>query len=283
MSFFEISGSRPRESCAAAPVSDLVAGIYAALGILAAVLGREKSGKGQAVEVACGAERPAVRAAAFPDVAGHTVHDNAVHHYVLFDRLETSDAPGADLEWEAMSWLGTDLDRLWIRSEGELSGGETESASIEAFYGRAIATWWDGLVGLRHDFGEGPSRTYAAIGVVGQAPYKFEVGATAYLGEGGQAGLGVEAEYDTLLTNRLILQWLVEAEAWTQDDHEVGLGSGLSTIEAGLRLRYEFSRRFAPYIGIARERAFGRTADLRRDEGDDIDDTRLVAGVRFWF
>ena len=224
------------------------------------------------------------REAAFPPVAGHAAHDRAIHSYWLVDRLEAHDTDhGTAVEWEALGWIGTDLDRLWLRSEGERSGGSTESADIEVLYGRAVARWWDAVAGVRHDFGEGPTQTFVAFGVMGMAPYKFEVEATAYLGESGQTALRLEAEYDTLLTNRLILQWQAEAEWHGRNDERRGIGSGLGTIEAGLRLRYEITRRFAPYIGVVRERAFGNTADLRREEGDDIDDTRFAAGLRFWF
>jgi copper resistance protein B len=227
---------------------------------------------------------PADRVAAFPEVAGHVVHDNGVHSFVLLDRLETwdADANGA-LAWEGLAWVGTDLDRLWVRSEGEALDDGIESADVELLYGRAIARWWDGVVGIRHDFGDDPSQTFVAVGVMGLAPYKFEVEATAYFGQDGQTGASVEVEYDTLLTNRLILQWLAEAEVHGKDDPSRGIGSGLGTVEAGLRLRYEFNRRFAPYIGMAWERAYGRTADFRRDEGEDTDDTRFVAGLRIWF
>lgn len=225
------------------------------------------------------------RAAAFPELASHLMHGESINSYVLIDRLETSDAneAGDPFAWEVLGWVGTDLNRFWFRSEGELFDSNLESGDIELLYGRAVARWWDAVVGIRHDFGEGPSRTFAAFGLMGLAPYMFEVEATAYIGEGGQTGLGVEAEYEMLFTNRLIAQWLVEAEAWGRDDPRRGIGSGLSTVEAGVRLRYEIDRQFAPYIGIVRERAFGGTADLRRAGGVDIDDTRVVAGVRIWF
>jgi copper resistance protein B len=224
------------------------------------------------------------RIAAFPDVAGHAVHDNAIHSYWLVDRLEGWNAdPGTGVGWEALAWIGTDLDRVWLRSEGERVDGSLESADIEVLYGRSVAPWWDVVAGVRHDFGEGPSQSFAAIGVMGLSPYKFEVEATAYVGQSGQTGARLEAEYDTLLTNRLILQWQAEAELYGKDDAPRGIGSGLSTIEAGLRLRYEFTRQFAPYVGIVRERAFGGTAESRRDRFDDIDDTRVVAGLRIWF
>lgn len=224
-------------------------------------------------------------AAAFPPaLGGHAVHDKAVHYFALLDRLEAVDADdGNGYAWEALGWVGTDIDRLWVRTEGEGADGDLESANVELFYGRAIARWWDAVAGIRHDFGEGPSRTYAAFGVMGLVPYKFEVEATAYVGEAGQTGLNLEAEYETLFTNRLIGQWLVEAEAWGQDDPQRGIGEGLSTVEAGFRLRYEFTRQFAPYIGVTWERGYGDTADLRRAEGENIEDTRIVVGLRTWF
>lgn len=228
---------------------------------------------------------PADRAAAFPDVAAHTVHDDSVHSYWLVDQLEAwdADAGGTGVGWEALAWIGTDLDRVWLRSEGEHVDDDLESAEVEVLYGRAVAPWWDLLAGVRHDFGEGPSQTFAAIGLMGLTPYKFELAATGYVGQSGQTAARLEAEYDTLLTNRLILQWLAEAEFHGQDDPRRGIGSGLGTVEAGLRLRYEIRREFAPYIGVAWERAYGGTADLRRAESEGVEDTRVIAGVRVWF
>ena len=220
------------------------------------------------------------RAAAFPVVRGHAAHDKRKHSYWLIDRLETWGAEdGSALGWESTAWIGGDVNRLWLRSEGEAADGDVEHADVEVLGGRAFARWWDVVAGVRHDFGEGPSQTFAAVGVVGLAPGKFEVEATAYLGSSGQTALEVEAEYDTLLTNRLILQWRGEVALHGKDDPSRGIGSGLGTVEVGARLRYEVSRRFAPYVGVEYERAFGDTADYRTDDHD----TRVVVGVRFWF
>lgn len=224
------------------------------------------------------------RIAAFPDVTAHAAHDEEIRSYWVVDRLEIWDTDeGSAAGWEALSWIGTDLDRVWLRSEGERVGGSVESADFEVLYGRSVSRWWDVVVGVRHDFGEGPSQTFAALGAIGLSPYKFEIEATAYVGESGQTAARVEAEYDTLLTNRLIVQWQAEVDLYGKNDELRGIGSGLSSFEAGLRLRYEFSRRFAPYIGVVWERAFGGTAGFRRDRFDDISDTRFVAGVRIWF
>jgi copper resistance protein B len=227
---------------------------------------------------------PEDRLAAFPEVAGHAAHDRSRHSFWLIDRLEASDGDnGSGLDWKATAWIGGDIHRLWLRSEGESFDGRVEHGDIEVLGGRAISPWWDVVAGLRHDFGDGPSQTFGALGVTGLAPYKIEIEATAYLGTSGQTAARIEASYDTLLTNRLILQWHAEAELFGKDDERRNVGAGLSTLEGGLRLRYEVTRQFAPYIGLSWERAFGGTADFRRDHFEDISDARLVAGVRVWF
>lgn len=224
------------------------------------------------------------RHAAFPDVHLHHQHGTRVNDFWMLDRLEVSDAdPGTALGWEASAWMGGDVQRLWLRSEGEAVDGRVEHGDVEVLYGRGVRAWWDVVAGIRQDFGEGPSRTWAAFGVQGLAPYKFEVAATAYVGQGGRTAARVEADYDTLFTNRLILQWRAEANAYGKADPMAGIGSGVSTLEAGLRLRYEVTRQFAPYIGIQHERALGNTADLRRAAGHGANDTRVVAGLRLWF
>ena len=227
-------------------------------------------------------QRDADRAAAFPPIAhGAMEHAPEINSLLLIDRLEHWDGKSSNGQaWEATGWVGGNINRLWLRTDGERSRGRTESSSLEALYGRSVSPWWDVLVGVRQDFRPSDSRTWAAIGIQGLAPYKFESSATLYMGSGGQVLAKAEVEYDVLLTNRLILQPLLEATVAAKDEQEYGIGRGLNKVEAGLRLRYEFSRRFAPYIGISHERSFGDTADYA---GDHARDTRWVAGVRMWF
>lgn len=215
----------------------------------------------------------------------HTMsHGSRIHQFYRLDRLETWDADhGTGLHWEAEAWIGTDTDRLWLRTAGEREDGGTHAADLEVLYGRSVSAWWDVVAGVRHDFKPGDSRSFAAVGVMGLAPQKFEVEATFYVGEGGQTAFVVEAERELLLTNRLVLQPVVEVEFHGNTERERGIGSGLGSIEAGLRLRYEITRRFAPYVGIVHERSFGRTADLQREEGEGAGETHAVMGVRVWF
>ncbi len=224
------------------------------------------------------------RAAAFPDVTGHTVHDHTIRSFTLLERLEWQDGEEGDLAvWDATGWIGRDVNRLWLRTDGEVVDGRTESADLEAFWGHAIGRWWDVLAGLRHDFQPNPSRTWAAVGVQGLAPQWFEIQATAYVGEGGQVAAHFQGEYDLLLTNRLILQPRLDATAYSENDEARGIGAGLSTVEASLRLRYEIRREFAPYIGVLWTRSVGDTADFARAADEGVEDTRLVAGIRVWF
>nr|WP_155758545.1 copper resistance protein B [Xanthomonas arboricola] len=223
-------------------------------------------------------------AAAFAPLQHHAMHAPGINHYVLLDRLEAFDTTrGSGQDWEARAWIGGDIDRLWLRSEGERQDGRTQAASVEAFYGHAISPWWDLLVGARQDIGAGAHRSWAAFGVQGLAPYKFETEATLYVGSGSRAALRLEGEYEVLLTNRLILQPRVEADIALTDDDRRGVGSGLEQVEVGLRLRYEITRRFAPYIGWVHSRSFGDTARRAAIDDEPARDSRFVAGLRIWF
>lgn len=227
------------------------------------------------------------RAAAFPDLSGHDMRrhmdDDPFVWMAMADRLEWQNGDVGDaLAWEANAWLGHDRGRLWLRSEGEREQGHAAAGRIEALWGKPLTPWWDVLAGVRHDIGH-EGRDWLALGVQGMAPYKFEVQATAYLGEGGQTAVQAEADYDLLLTNKLILQPRVEATAYGRNDPAQGNGAGLSDTEVGLRLRYELRREFAPYIGIERTHRFGGTADFARSAGEPVAETRWVAGIRAWF
>ena len=105
----------------------------------------------------------------------------------------------------------------------------------------------------------------------------------AFLSGSGDLTASFEAEYELLLTNRLILQPRLEANFSAQDIPEKALGSGLTDLQAGLRLRYEIRREVAPYIGVEYQSAFGKTADRIEADGGKADDTRFVIGVRTWF
>lgn len=204
---------------------------------------------------------------------------------LMLDRLEYRMTKGADAyHWQGEGWIGGDINRLAFKTEGEGDiGGRLERAEVQALYSRAIDPWFNLEAGVRHDFGPDPDRTYAVIGIDGLAPYWFEVGAQAFLSDKGEGHLRLEASYDQRITQRLILQPAAELNIAAQDVPELGIGLGLSDIELGLRLRYEFAREFAPYVGVNWERKLGDTARFARAGGDPASATSLVMGVRFWF
>ncbi len=202
----------------------------------------------------------------------------------ILDQIEARDAGGDNtLSWDGEGWLGKDLHKIWIKTEGERTAGSTDEAELQFLYSKAIARYWDLQVGVRHDFDPSPSRSWAAIGFKGLAPYFFDIDAAAFIGESGRTALRVEAEYELLITQRLVLTPDVEINLYGQNDPAVGIGAGLSNFEAGLRLRYEIRREFAPYIGINWSKLFGNTADFARIAGEKSSDTQLVIGFRAWF
>ena len=225
-------------------------------------------------------------AAAFPDLgdmdARTMMMEDAVETFVLLDQLELREGKDSGA-WDLEAWIGRNFNKLFVRSEGERDAGRTEQAEVEFLWARAVAPWWDFVTGVRHDPEPGPSRTWVAFGMQGFSPYQFDIEATAYVGEGNRAGVRIEAEYELVLTRRAVLQPLAEVRWYSRDDVERALGAGLSSVELGLRLRYEFRRDIAPYVGIVRTRRFGATADFARERDFDADDTQWVAGLRFWF
>jgi copper resistance protein B len=203
---------------------------------------------------------------------------------LLVDRLERQYASEGDATaYDMQAWFGRDFDRLVVKAEGDVAQGKLQDARTELLWGHAIATYWDTQLGARYDSGVGPDRGWLAFGVQGLAPYWFEVDAAAYIGNEGRTALRLGAEYELLFTQKLILQPRIEVNLYGKSDEARGTGSGLSDAAAGLRLRYEFTRQFAPYVGVERSNKFGETADLARSEGEDAGVTQWVAGVRFWF
>ncbi|WP_285614840.1 copper resistance protein B [Hydrogenophilus thermoluteolus] len=203
---------------------------------------------------------------------------------VLVDRLErVHTKEGNATTYDAQAWFGGTYDRLVLKAEGDVANGKLEEASTELLWGHAISAYWDSQLGVRLDSGTGPDRTWLAFGFQGLAPYWFEVDATAYLGTSGQTSLRLSSEYELLVTQRWIVQPRLEANVYGETEENRGIGSGLSDLVVGIRLRYEFNRQFAPYIGIEWAGKYGKTASFARREGLDTRQTRFVAGLRVWF
>ncbi|MDQ6960309.1 MAG: copper resistance protein B [Mariprofundaceae bacterium] len=221
--------------------------------------------------------------ASSPMYAGEMEDDPTVLTF-LGDRMEWRDtAEGDVLDWDVQGWIGKDLNKFWLKSEGDAQDGSVDNAELQLLYSHAIATFWDVQFGWRTDLEPNPGRDWAVIGIEGLAPYIFEVDAALFIGSSGRAAVRLQAEREFLFTQKLILTPEVEINAHNKNDPVLRTGSGLSDAELGLRLRYEIRREFAPYIGINWEKKFGNTADFARDDGLDSSDFQLVIGIRAWF
>jgi copper resistance protein B len=186
--------------------------------------------------------------------------------------------------WDLQGWWGGDYNKAWLKTEGEWRDGiGLESAELQLLFSRAIATYWDLQLGVRHDFEPNPKTSYLAFGVLGLAPYLFELDLAGFVSEDGDLSARAEAEYDLRITQRWILQPRIELNAAFSDVPELEISSGITALEAGLRLRYAIRPEFAPYLGVEYSRVYGASADAEREEGFSPGGWGLILGLRAWF
>ncbi|MGI8842014.1 MAG: copper resistance protein B [Caulobacteraceae bacterium] len=214
---------------------------------------------------------------------GYPIGDRRIFIHGLLDEFEGRLGADSSFRWEDEGWVGGDFNRLWLKSEGEVTGGRVEDGQQELFYSRPITTYFDVQAGGRYDLDSLRGRGWAAFGIEGLAPYFFTVSATAYASDTGHYAAKLQASNEIHFTQTLILQPQAELNFYTQSDPGRRIGAGLSDLDAGLRLRQEISRKFAPYVGLTYERKFARTADFARAAGEAADDLRFTVGARAWF
>lgn len=217
-----------------------------------------------------------------PSTVAVHAHGSEIYHSF---RLETDTGAGQEWPvsaWDLDGWVGSDENKLWLKSEGEVSDGTTEQAELWALYSRNVSTFWDAQAGLRHDF-QPHSTSYLVLGVQGLAPHFFETEAHLFMSDEGDVSARLHQENDFLLTQRLILQPYAEINLFAQDVAEQDVGAGLTDATLGLQTRYEITRKFAPYVDFHYERKFGETSSIAKDHGEDNDDFVAAIGLRFMF
>ena len=211
-------------------------------------------------------------------------HDGAPLFHAF--RLELDAGENRDNEsissWNLDGWVGGDDNKLWLKSEGAVAGHNTQTSENWAMYSRNVATFWDAQAGVRYD-NRPESTSYFVAGVTGLAPYHFETEAHFFASEDGDVSFRLREENDFLLTQKIILQPYLEFNVFAQDVKDLDMGSGLSDASAGLQLRYEITRKFAPYIEVSYESLFGETADIADAKGEHTSDSTITAGIRFMF
>jgi copper resistance protein B len=190
---------------------------------------------------------------------------------------------------ELQGYVGGDYNRVWLKVEGETgwqgdAGFEGESEN-DLLYGRLFSPFWTAQIGAQYanewtednyeDFWSG------ALALQGLAPGMFEIDASLYLTENLNVLADLEAEYDIRITQRLVFQPRAELSLSAQDIPERDIGIGLTKAVVDLRLRYEFLREFAPYVGARYQTLTFETADLAEAEGEDTSRFFVLGGVRF--
>jgi copper resistance protein B len=202
---------------------------------------------------------------------------------VILDQLEKGVKSDSPTSFNAQALVGYDLNKLWLKAKGQYTNSSQQDLELQALYSHAVTTYWNMQMGLRRDLKPSPSRNWAVFGVQGLAPYFFDTNVALFVGEEGRTALRLSTAQDWLMTQRLILTPDFEMNAYGKNDKALGIGSGVSDISVGLRLRYEIVRKFAPYMGLSWSKKVGKTADIADNNGQTTSDTQFVIGVKAWF
>jgi len=218
------------------------------------------------------------------------VHDTMVNTFTSFQKAEfrTGDAPDAAV-FDTEGWIGGDFQRFWWKAEGEQESKGAKAGRVEAqaLYSRLVSPFWDFQTGVRVDrhYSGRTRRTtgYFVIGFEGLAPYWFDVEPALFLSEKGKASFKLTSSYDQLITQRWVIQPRIDLNAAFQDDPKRNVAAGINDAEFSVRLRYDISRQFSPYVGVTWRRVLGATAGLARRAGEDLSTTSAVFGLRTWF
>jgi len=204
--------------------------------------------------------------------------DDPLNYKVTLDALQIEHEDEKVFTWDTNAWVGYDLNKIYIYSEGEKVKDETAESENQIVWSNAIAPYWDIQYGLGYDKAEENSKKWAVIALQGMAPYFFETRTALLFAKDGNIGLRAEAEYSALITQKLSLEPSFSISAYTKDDEVMGTGKGLSNIGIAMNLKYEITREFAPYVGISYSKNFGSTNDM-----NSLSHSTIVTGVRIWF
>jgi len=203
---------------------------------------------------------------------------NGLYYKLSINELEYQDNSEKNIAWDTSLWIGDETDKLYFYTQGEKPKNASTGSENQLVYSKAIAPFWDAQFGVGYDKVGNNNQAWGVLSIQGLAPYFFETRTSLLVGQGGNVGLRFDAEYQTLFTQKLILTPSIAIDAYSKDDPSMGLGKGLSNITAGMRLRYEIKREFAPYVGVEWSKNFGNTADI-----SPLNESYVVVGVRVWF
>lgn len=227
-----------------------------------------------------------------PENYPNPVPDDRIYAFTLIEQLEYRTANDGDnnhLGWEAQGWIGSDYHKFWWKNEGEsvFEGRDEGETETDLLYSRLITPFWNLQFGAQYANEWTPDdyedRWSGVIALQGLTPYKLEMDNSLYISDDGDITLEIETEYDIRITQRLVLQPRAEVTFAFQDISERNLGAGFTDANLDLRLRYEFKRELAPYIGIRYQSLLGETDHIAESSGQDTEQFYFIAGLRFAF
>lgn len=212
------------------------------------------------------------------------LHDHGNKTFHKF-QLEADRGYGRDemiSSWDFKGWIGKDRDKLALKSEGEKEGSHLKQAEFWGMYSRNISEFWDAQVGLRHDT-QKEGTSYLVMGFEGLAPYFLDTEIHVFISHKGDLSARLRQETDLLITQQLIAEPYFEVNAFAQDVPEQHVAGGFSSLELGLKTRYEITRKFAPYLDLRYERKLSATSGIAQSDGERRDDFIAALGIRLTF
>ena len=210
------------------------------------------------------------------------VKDNQIFSSTQMDLSYNIWDRGGSGRWEGQGWIGTDKNKFFWKTEGERIAPEFEEAELQLLYSRFITQFWDFQAGVRQDF-KPRATTFAVLGIQGLAPLMFEIDVALFISDDGDVSARIEAEYDILVTNKLIVAPYITLDFSANEVENRSLGTGLTELEAGSQIRYLVTRDFAPFVDFRYSRLIGDTAALARAEGEEPGKFRVLLGARVRF
>lgn len=217
---------------------------------------------------------------------------------VTIRQLEWQDStPSGAAMADVQAWVGSERSRLWFRGEGGRHvSGAPRDYRLEVLWGVPFRRWdWtesmelEMLLGVRHDTGTTPSRTYGALGFQGWLPFDIRFEGTGYLGDGSRNGddlhtaVRAQLERGWDLTDRFTFVLRAEHEVWSEDHVRYSEGTGPWMWSAGARMHYRINDVVAPYLGVEWFDLVQDTASQAVAAGESENEVRAVVGLRVQF
>ena len=174
--------------------------------------------------------------------------------------------------------FGSETDKLIAKvTTGGSVGRMVDQVEGQLLYGRVIGNFTLSA-GVRHEFRPHPHLSYGVVGIEAEPVPALTLEANAFLSERGDLLGELKAVYDLTVAPRIVLQPRVALNLAAQRVLDQDIDDGPTDVELGLRLRYELSGPFAPYVGISHERLLDGSRRIARAAGDRGDATHLVIG-----